>query len=246
MGRKTGRRAALKALGATPLGLAGGVALAERALAEGLRGQAPIAAVRARVSTGPVEPGAGTWRPVLLDSGSQLRLPAPPDSAAELEQVRAMAGQRDAAVLDRITYWDAGSSPYRWNEIAIEHTNVRNNFGNNTGGRALALVNVAIYDAVNGIAGAGGAAAASVLAGFFCADEVPFSLASDSGGGEARSYPSFSAAAEEAGRSRVVGGLHFEFSNQAGLAAGRAVASEVLGSALLVRHGPTHDGTCPL
>lgn len=92
------------------------------------------------------------------------------------------------------------------------------------------------------------AAAAGVLAGFFCRDAVPFSLKTDTApGGTARSYPSFSAAAAEAGRSRVIGGLHFEFSNQAGLSAGRGIAGEVLAHALLLRLGqPTHDGECPL
>ncbi|MEY2468283.1 MAG: hypothetical protein QOF21_981 [Actinomycetota bacterium] len=72
------------------------------------------------------------------------------------------------------------------------------------------------------------AAGAAVLAGFFCDDNIPFTLGTDSGNGAVRSYASFSAAAAEAGASRVLGGLHFEFSNQAGLAAGRAVAAEVL------------------
>lgn len=90
------------------------------------------------------------------------------------------------------------------------------------------------------------ATGAAVLAGFFCADRIPFQALTDSApGGVARSYPSFSAAAAEAGRSRVFGGQHFEFSNQAGLALGRGVAAEVLRTALLVRNGPTHRGECP-
>jgi hypothetical protein len=91
------------------------------------------------------------------------------------------------------------------------------------------------------------AAAAGVLAGFFCRDAVPFTLKTDTApGGAPRSYPSFSAAAMEAGRSRVLGGLHFEFSNQAGLSAGHAIAGEVLSHSLLLRLGqPTHDGDCP-
>jgi hypothetical protein len=89
-------------------------------------------------------------------------------------------------------------------------------------------------------------AAAAVLAGFFCTDAIGFTLVSDSApGGAPRSYPSFSAAAAEAGRSRVYGGLHFEFSNQAGLAIGRNVAAEVLATRLLVRSGNTHVGACP-
>ena len=91
------------------------------------------------------------------------------------------------------------------------------------------------------------AAAATVLAGFFCNDAISFSLTTDSApGSAARTYPSFSVAATEAGKSRVFGGVHFEFSNQAGLAAGRAIAQEILERKLLRQHGPTHFGSCPL
>ncbi|SED07266.1 PAP2 superfamily protein [Amycolatopsis tolypomycina] len=90
-------------------------------------------------------------------------------------------------------------------------------------------------------------AAAAVLAGFFCADGIPFTHTTDTApGGQARTYPGFSAAAAEAGRSRVFGGQHFEFSNQAGFAIGRGVAAEVLATRLLKRTGPTHHGSCPL
>jgi hypothetical protein len=89
-------------------------------------------------------------------------------------------------------------------------------------------------------------AASQVLAGFFCADRIPFELVTDTApGGVARSYPSFSAAAAQAGRSRVFGGQHFEFSNQAGLGLGRGVGAEVLQTALLLKDGPTHRGECP-
>jgi PAP2 superfamily len=90
-----------------------------------------------------------------------------------------------------------------------------------------------------------GSAAAS-LAGFFCDDSIRFTLITDSApGGQARTYPSFSAAAAEAGRSRVLGGIHFEFSNQDALASGRAVAAEILGNKLLRKRRPTHFGQCP-
>ncbi|XVU29807.1 vanadium-dependent haloperoxidase [Actinoplanes sp. CA-054009] len=89
-------------------------------------------------------------------------------------------------------------------------------------------------------------AGSAVLAGFFCDDAIAFTHTTDSApGGAARSYPGFSSAASEAGRSRVYGGQHFEFSNQAGLSTGRGVAAEVLASRLLLRHGPTHVGACP-
>jgi hypothetical protein len=90
-------------------------------------------------------------------------------------------------------------------------------------------------------------AAARVLAGFFCQDNIPFTLVTDSApGAQARTYPSFSAAETEMGRSRVLGGIHFEFSNQAGLKAGHGIAAEVLSRKLLLRRGPTHFGQCPL
>ena len=93
------------------------------------------------------------------------------------------------------------------------------------------------------------AAAAAALAGFFCDDEIAFTLKTDAGpfGANApRDYDSFSQAGAEAGVSRVVGGLHFQFSNSEGTAAGRAIGAEVLSKALLRQHGATHSGSCPL
>jgi len=92
------------------------------------------------------------------------------------------------------------------------------------------------------------AVAATILAGFFCNDAVSFTLLTDSApGGVARTYPSFSAAAAEGGRSRVLGGIHFEFGgNQDGLKAGQAIGAEVLQTALLLKLPITHFGACPL
>ncbi|MEU5880443.1 vanadium-dependent haloperoxidase [Spirillospora sp. NPDC047279] len=97
------------------------------------------------------------------------------------------------------------------------------------------------------------ATAATVLAGFFCADRIGFTHVTDSapvdpatGRPMERTFTGFSDAAADAGRSRVVGGAHFEFSNQSGLAMGRNVGSEVLARRLLYTTGPTHHGHCPL
>jgi hypothetical protein len=95
-------------------------------------------------------------------------------------------------------------------------------------------------------------AGAAVLAGFFCDDRIPFTLVTDSapvdpatGRPWERRFASFSAAAADAGRSRVLGGLHFEFSNRDGLAMGSGVGAEILAKRLLVKSGPTHFGACP-
>jgi PAP2 superfamily protein len=94
------------------------------------------------------------------------------------------------------------------------------------------------------------AAAAAALAGFYCDDNIPFTLLPDTTSpnppNQPRTYPSFSAAANEAGQSRVVGGLHFEFSNEDALDAGRAITAEILANKLFLRNGPTHFGQCPL
>src|SRR5882672_401415 len=74
-----------------------------------------------QASLGPVEATAGQWKTWVLESGSQLRLPQPPgDSVTDTEsgELRALAARRDAAALEQIAYWDAGSPGYRWNEIA--------------------------------------------------------------------------------------------------------------------------------
>jgi hypothetical protein len=70
-------------------------------------------------------------------------------------------------------------------------------------------------------------AAATALAHFFRTDDVPFTVGSEGAPGETRSFPGFWAAAQEAGRSRIYGGIHYEFDNQEGLRCGRALAEYI-------------------
>jgi membrane-associated phospholipid phosphatase len=81
------------------------------------------------------------------------------------------------------------------------------------------------------------AAAADVLASFY-GDAQRFSVASPALPGVVRSFTSFSAAAEEAGLSRIYSGQHTRLDHVAGRTLGRDVATFVLQNALL----PTHDG----
>jgi membrane-associated phospholipid phosphatase len=97
-----------------------------------------------------IEPQAGSWHTWILTSGSQFRPGPPPDSAAsqaELEQVRTLVGQRDAKALDQIAFWDTGAPSYRWNELAISQA-LKHNLNSNFGTRALALLHVALSDAM--------------------------------------------------------------------------------------------------
>ena len=70
-------------------------------------------------------------------------------------------------------------------------------------------------------------AASTVLAGFFGTDKVSFSDAGDPSQPYTRSFTSFSQAADEAGMSRIYGGIHFMSANLDGLASGRAIGQYV-------------------
>jgi membrane-associated phospholipid phosphatase len=96
-----------------------------------------------------VEPQAGGWQTWILESGSQLRLPPPPDKPAtinEFTELLELAGQRDAESLAQIAYWNSGAPAYRWNEIALDAL-MKNTVAGHGAERVLALMNVAIYDA---------------------------------------------------------------------------------------------------
>ena len=84
-------------------------------------------------------------------------------------------------------------------------------------------------------------AAATTLARFFGSDDVRFDSTSEGLPGVRRSYDGFWAAANEAGRSRIYGGIHYEFDNADGLTLGRSVADSVIEGALArsaARGGP--------
>lgn len=70
-------------------------------------------------------------------------------------------------------------------------------------------------------------AAAAALAAFFGSDAVRFSSTSESLPGKRRSFTSFSAAANEAGMSRIYGGIHWSFDNRDGLEFGMKIGEYV-------------------
>jgi hypothetical protein len=80
------------------------------------------------------------------------------------------------------------------------------------------------------------AAASEVLARFY-GDHQRFSITSPALPGVTRSFTSFSAAAQEAGLSRIYAGVHTRLDHQAGLRLGRDVAHFVLRNALLPIRG---------
>jgi membrane-associated phospholipid phosphatase len=216
----------------------GGAGLAATAL-----GGAPGHRVRAETTSAVamVEPDAGTWATWLLASGDQLRPDAPPDAAAtaeELTELHTLAAERDAAALDRVAYWDAGAPGYRWNELAMQHgIAARQSIPFY---RAMALLNVAIYDATVAAWDAKSAydrprpaVADPALATALptpASPSYPAEHAVAAGAAAAvlsSVFPdaaqAFAALAAEAGQSRVVAGVQYPSDVAAGLALGKQV-----------------------
>lgn len=88
-------------------------------------------------------------------------------------------------------------------------------------------------------------ASARILAGFYCTDDIAFTFRTDLAS-KPRTYQRFSQAADEAGRSRIFQGIHFQFSNLAGRDAGRGVGEEIVTTRLLrAGHQPSITQHCP-
>jgi hypothetical protein len=90
------------------------------------------------------------------------------------------------------------------------------------------------------------AAGETVLASFFGSDDFSFTRTSELYPDlSPRSFTTFSSAAKEAGRSRIYAGLHFEFSNQQGQAAGQEIGKYVYDNFLIPQNTePTANGLC--
>jgi hypothetical protein len=236
--------------GALRLGLAATAA----AGAASLVGSAAAAPASATM----IEPGAGSWKTYFLPRGSHLRLGSPPDSAGELAQVRAaLAGQRDG-VHGKVSFWGAGAPPYRWNELAFDSLLATPDPKN----RVLPYLNAAMHDATV-------AAWDSKYAyNRPRPSDLDPSLAGETAVPRSPSYPSehaavagaasevlafffpreadaYRAMAEEAARSRVVGGVQYPSDSAAGLELGRKVAAFAVERAKTDGSDAKWDGAIP-
>ena len=67
-----------------------------------------------------VEPGAGQWKTWVISSGSEFRLPAPPDANATAAEIQVLLGAASSLTSDelaQIHFWDAEAPGYRWTEL---------------------------------------------------------------------------------------------------------------------------------
>jgi hypothetical protein len=86
------------------------------------------------------------------------------------------------------------------------------------------------------------------LAEFFGNDAIVFTSSAEVAAGGAvitRSFNGFWEAAQEAGASRIYGGIHWSFDNEAGLEAGRGVGEFITDNLLRPRGNTGHDGEHP-
>ena len=194
-----------------------------------------------------VDRSAGTWRPWVLASGQELRLPAPPDAsatAAEMDQLRALATQRSPAMQERIRYWDFWSPSHLCNETLIDISSA-NPIPGGAAMRMFAMLNVAMNDAMiaawdtkytyNRPRPAEFDTRFRSLVATHRSPSYPCEHSVAAGAAAtviAHIYPKeaqrVSGAAEEAARSRVMAGTVFPSDTKAGLELGRAVAGRVI------------------
>jgi len=82
-----------------------------------------------------------------------------------------------------------------------------------------------------------GAAGAGVLA-FWFGDQVSFSVGSDTAAGYTRSFTKLSDSAQENANSRIYGGIHFRYANEAGIKLGQQIAKHVTKTFLKANEPP--------
>ena len=170
--------------------------------------------------------GAGTYTP----PGHWNEIAA---DIAEREGIGAVASARMLAALNvaladaGIAAWDAKYAYGLWRPItAIRLADTDGNMATTADPSWSPLLTTPNHpEYVSGHAAFSGAAA-EVLTAFF--GNVAFSATSVTLPGVTRDFDSFADAAAEAGRSRIFGGIHYEFSNQDGMAMGRAIGEWVV------------------
>jgi hypothetical protein len=150
-----------------------------------------------------------------------------------LEQnARLFAGLDTTLADSAIALYDAKYTYHRWRPITAITAADQGNPNTTADPNWVPLANTANDPSYPGAHATFSQAGATVLEDFFGTDVFSFSLANPSVG-IARSFMSFSQAADEASASRIVAGQHFRFDEEAGQTLGNQVADFVADHALL-------------
>jgi membrane-associated phospholipid phosphatase len=91
-----------------------------------------------------VEPNAGKWKTWFISSGKDYRLPQPSSYKNEIGEVIAAQKDIDAAGMQQVSFWHAGSPGYRWQEMMSKTWVIDTG---RYGAFANMLLGTAIYDA---------------------------------------------------------------------------------------------------
>ena len=189
---------------------------------------------------------ASTWDTWVVDAdaiAAMVEAPSETVRNAELQELIALARDRDAEALDKIRYWNAAAPSYRWMEVVNDA--YKNGSPNPLAGRAFTLVNIAIYDAVIASHKAKSTDMSSpmgealevlvpVHGSSFPSEHAAAAIAAS----EVLAYVNpdnaemFRAMAEEAIASRLMAGANFKSDVEAGRVIGEAVAKEVIAVAM--------------
>jgi membrane-associated phospholipid phosphatase len=182
----------------------------------------------------------GHWNQIAIDVGLDQRLPL-------LENARMMALLNYALADAGLASWDAKYAYNMWRPIdAIRLADSDGNPHTSSVASWTPLLNTPSFPTYTSGHSTFSAAAATVLSDLF-GDNFAFSTRADRGSSgvwppsddiaslAVREFTSFQQAAEEAGLSRVYGGIHFRFDNTAGQEAGRQVGQWVIDSLLAPR-----------
>jgi membrane-associated phospholipid phosphatase len=206
----------------------------------------------------PLEPFAGSWRPWNLRSGDQLRLPAPPPylgrvHRAAIQDVYDVAGTLTDRQREIALFWNDGpgseTPPGHWNRIALDLVE-RARLGPRRAAFALAALNTTQADAFIACWSAKFTywtkrpvtlIRALIDPGYLSLIPTPSFPSYPSGhsttSGAASTvlgalFPNrarqLAAMADEAAISRLYGGIHYRFDNDAGLDLGRRIGALAL------------------
>ncbi len=137
---------------------------------------------------------------------------------------------------DVIAFYDAKYTSNFWRPItAIRAADTDNNPDTTADPNWLPVADSPPDPAYPGAHSVISASGASVLSSFFGSDDVSFSVRSETSPGVERSFNSFTAAAEEAGLSRIYIGHHYRTDHTAGQKQGREIGKYVFQNFLVAR-----------
>ncbi len=92
-----------------------------------------------------IEPTAGQWKPWVIPSTAEFKIPPPPigsDEKEETKEIISLQKNLDSTLIAEMHYWNAGPPSYRWQAAADDLLDTTQYFL-----RVYSLLNVAIYDA---------------------------------------------------------------------------------------------------